>query len=46
MKVCFSNMKYPIIIQNRPTQIVKVYFLLIKRFFFNRVLKIIDAQNQ
>ena len=28
LKVCFSNKKYPITIQTRPTQIVKVYFLL------------------
>ena len=28
IKVCISNKKYPITIQKRPTQIVKVYFLL------------------
>ena len=27
-KASFSNKKYPITIQTRPTQIVKVYFLL------------------
>ena len=28
LKVCFSNNKYTITTQTRPTQIVKVYFLL------------------
>ena len=32
LKVCFSNRKYPLAIQTRPTQIVKVYFLLKNRF--------------
>jgi hypothetical protein len=40
LKVCFSNKKYPITIQTRPTQIVKV------KPGFNRFLKIIGAQNQ
>ena len=40
IKVCFSNKKYPITIQTRPTQIVKVYFLMKNRFLadFKRVL--------
>ena len=41
LKACFSNKKYPITFQTRPTQIVKVYFWL-----KNRYLKIIGAQNQ
>ena len=39
LKVCFSNKKYLIIIQTRPTQIEKVYFLLKKK------IKIIGARN-
>ena len=34
LKVCFSNKKYTITTQTRPTQIVKVYFLV-----KNQVLK-------
>ena len=45
LKVCFQNKKYLVTNQTRPTQIVKVYFLL-KNCFFNRFLKIIGAQNQ
>ena len=45
LKVCFSNKKYPIIIQTQPTQIVKEYFSL-KKMVFDRFLKIIVAQNQ
>ena len=32
LKVCFSSMKYPITIQPRLTQILKVYFLLKNQF--------------
>ena len=35
LKSCFSNNKYHIKIQARPTQIVKVYFLLKKRFLMD-----------
>jgi hypothetical protein len=45
LKVCFSNRKYPLAIQTRPTQIVKVYFLLKTRFLTN-FFKIVGAQNQ
>ena len=41
LKDSFLNKKYFITIQTRPTQIVKVYFLLKNRF-----LKIINLQNQ
>ena len=33
LKVCFRIKRYPITIQTRPTQIVKVYFLLKNRLF-------------
>ena len=44
LKECFLYKKYLITIQTRPTQIVKVYFLL--RNGFNEFLKIVGAQNQ
>ena len=41
LKACFSNKKNLTIIQTRPTQILKAYFL-----FKNRFLMIIGTQNQ
>ena len=41
LNVCFSNKKYTITIQTRPTQIVKLF-----KPVFNGFLKIISAQNQ
>ena len=45
LKACFSNKKYLITIQTRPTQIVKVYFLIIEKPNFNGFFKIIYVQN-
>ena len=45
LKVCFSNKKYLITIQTRPTQIV-ISIFLIEKPVFNRFLKIIGVQNQ
>ena len=42
LKVRFSNKKYTITTQTRPTQIEKVYFLL--KPVFNEFLKNIDVQ--
>ena len=44
LKPGFSNKKYFITIQTRPTQIVKVYFL--SKPGFNIFLKIVGEQNQ
>ena len=47
LKACFSNKKSPITVQTRPTEIVKVYFLL-KPVIFCGFLRFINigAQNQ
>jgi hypothetical protein len=45
IKACFSNKKYLIAIQTRPTQIVNKIFL-IEKFGFKGLLKIIGVQNQ
>ena len=45
IKACFSNKKYLIAIQTRPTQIVnKIFF--IQKFGFEGLLTIIGVQNQ
>jgi hypothetical protein len=44
IQTCFSNKKYPITIQTRPTQIIKVYFLLENKFL-GEFLRIIGVHN-
>ena len=45
LKVYFSNKKYLITIQTRPTPILKSIFLIENPFFYE-ILKVIGVQNQ